>query len=164
MSCCIDNAIILMFDIQLRKRKYACIIVDSEHCFDLSSLISAVGTIFSGLYAQTQRLPCPPFFQGRTGMAERFFAGSFNWYSYEPHGKNLSRAYCFEQYWITPTTLMKPEASKQCSLAAVVHAYLICFCSFFLPHQTINSIKQKCYVLVVQNDAYERVNELFIFS
>ena len=41
-------------------------------------------TVFSGLHAQTQCLPCPPLFHGRTGWAERFFVGFGNWYSYKP--------------------------------------------------------------------------------
>ena len=38
----------------------------------------------TGLHAQTQCLPCPPLFHGRTGWAERFFVGFGNWYSYKP--------------------------------------------------------------------------------
>ena len=32
--------------------------------------------------------PCPPLFQGRTGLEERYFACSCNWCSYKPEAKN----------------------------------------------------------------------------
>ena len=46
--------------------------------------ISSDIPVFSALHAQTQCLPCPPLFHGRTSWAERFFAGFGNWYSYKP--------------------------------------------------------------------------------
>ena len=55
-------------------------------------------TVFSGVHAQTQCLPCPPLFHGRTGWAVIFFTGFGNWYSYKPQAKNsFSGIYCLEQ-------------------------------------------------------------------
>ena len=76
--------------------KYIYITADSEHCFDLSGLIGAVGvtfTVFSGLHAQTQCLPYPPLFHGRMSWAESFFAGFGDWYSYKPQAKNPSQVF-----------------------------------------------------------------------
>ena len=50
--------------------------------------LSLTFAMFSGLYAQAWYLPCPLLFHGLTGLAERVFTGSCNWYSYKPQVKN----------------------------------------------------------------------------
>ena len=54
-------------------------------------------SLFSALLAQTQCLPCPPLFHGRTGWTESFFAGFGHWYSCKPQAKNsFLGIYCLE--------------------------------------------------------------------
>ena len=60
------------FVTQMQKCKYACVTAESEHCFDLSGLISAVGV--TDIYSR-------PY--GRY-----YFAGFGNWCSYKTQAKN----------------------------------------------------------------------------
>ena len=62
-------------------------------------------TVFSGLHAQPQCLPCPPLFQGQTGWAKRFFAGFGNC-----HNMVSNPGSCF-----VIDVLCKPIGNASCS-------------------------------------------------